>query len=386
MLERPIFVVGSMRSGSTLFRLILDAHPRISVSEETGFMGALTATKTIPAWHHGAGWFRRLGWSDEEFDDRLRDFYAGLFERHALAQGKQRWGEKTPFHSRHIAEMATVFPDAVFVGIVRHPGAVVHSLMSKFHYGIDDAAAYWDSTNREILRRGLELGDRRFALLRYEDLVQQPESTLRELMDWLGESWSDDLLRHNDVQAARGAPRISAGNTRTRDPINPELADRWAEELTAADLERLGARTGAVAGFLGYDTDRPGAHRPLVPARGPETHLLLTGGRLADRQSGPGAVGLDGADEPVIMPEMSAAELAKRLQQAEATLARIRSRRAVRWGNAARRAQRRLAGLPVELLRSAVRPATRRRPAPAAGSPPAAPARGGRPAGPADLA
>ena len=71
MLERPIFVVGSMRSGSTLFRLILDAHPRICVSEETGFMGALTATKTIPAWHHGEGWFRRLGWSDEEFDARL---------------------------------------------------------------------------------------------------------------------------------------------------------------------------------------------------------------------------------------------------------------------------------------------------------------------------
>lgn len=386
MPDGPIFMVGTMRSGSTLFRLILDAHPRISISEETGFMGGLAAAKQIPNWTRGRDWYQRLGFSEQEFDARLREFYAGMFERHARSQGKQRWGEKTPFHSRHMAEMATVFPDAVFVGIVRHPGAVVQSLVSKFHYGIDDAAAYWDSTNREILRRGLELGDRRFAMLRYEDLVQHPEPTLRELMDWLGESWSDDLLRHNDVQAARGAPRISAGNTRTRDPINPELADRWAEELTATDLERLVARTGALAGFLGYDPARPGAHRPLVPPDGPETTWLLTGGRLAVRQSGPGAVTLDGADEPVIMPEMSAAELAKRLQQAEATLARIRTRRAVRWGNAARRAQRRLAGLPVELLRSAIRPASRRRPAPAAGSPPAARAPGGRPGGPADLA
>src|SRR3954447_18709613 len=353
MLERPVFVVGTMRSGSTLFRLILDAHPRISISEETGFMGALTATKTIPAWHHGEGWFRRLGWSDEEFDARLREFYSGLFERHALAQGKQRWGEKTPFHSRHIAEMATVFPDAVFVGIVRHPGAVVHSLMRKFHYGAEDAAAYWDSTNREILRRGLELGEQRFALLRYEDLVEHPEPTLRELVDWLGEPWSEDLLRHNDVQAARGAPRISAGNTRTRDPITPELADRWADELTPADIEVLRARAGAAAQFLGYDPDRPGLQAPLVPPDRPDPRRLLTGGHLADRQSGPGALVLDGAAEPVIMPEMSAAELAKRLQQAEATLARIRTRRAVRWGNAARRAQRRAAGLPVELMRSA---------------------------------
>src|SRR3954470_7867543 len=211
MAAGPIFVVGAMRSGSTLFRLILDAHPHISITEETGFMGGLAAAKQIPNWARGRGWYERLGFTEQEFDDRLRDFYAGMFERHARSQGKQRWGEKTPFHSRHIQQMAEVFPDAVFVGIVRHPGAVVHSLVRTFHYGIEDAAAYWDTTNREILRRGLELGRERFALLRYEDLVQHPEPTLRDLVDWLGEKWSDDLLRHNDVQAARGAPRISAG-------------------------------------------------------------------------------------------------------------------------------------------------------------------------------
>src|SRR4051812_14191814 len=106
MHEPPIFVVGSMRSGSTLFRLILDAHPRISIGEETGFMGGLAAAKHIPSWLHGDGWYERLGWSEEEFDARLREFYSGLFERHASAGEKQRWGEKTPFHSAHIAEMA----------------------------------------------------------------------------------------------------------------------------------------------------------------------------------------------------------------------------------------------------------------------------------------
>ena len=116
MSEGPVFVVGTMRSGSTLFRLILDAHPRISISEETGFMGGLAAAKQIPNWARGRGWYERIGFSEQEFDARLREFYAGMFERHARSQGKQRWGEKTPFHSRHIAQMATVFPDSVFVG------------------------------------------------------------------------------------------------------------------------------------------------------------------------------------------------------------------------------------------------------------------------------
>ena len=349
MLPRPIFVVGTMRSGSTLFRLILDAHPNISISEETGFMAGLAATRQIPNWQHGRGWFQRIGWSEEEFDERLRDFYAGLFERHALSQGKSRWGEKTPFHSGYMPQMASVFRDAVFVGIVRHPGAVVHSLVSKFHYQLGEAAAYWDSTNKEILRRALVLGEDRFALLRYEDLVAHPEETLRELIGWLDEPWSDDVLRHNQVQAARGAPRISAGNTRTRDPIKLDLADRWAEDITGPELRELGARTGELAGFFGYDPAGPGTSGRLVAVEGTEHRRLLTGGTLSRWQQGPGAVSLEALEEAVIMPEMSAGELAKRLQQAETALARIRSRRAVRWTNALRRTQRRVTGLPLEL-------------------------------------
>lgn len=355
MSDQPIFVVGTMRSGSTLLRLIIDAHPRIAISEETGFMGALAATKQIPHWQHGRGWFERIGWSEEELDVRLREFYTGLFERHARSQGKKRWGEKTPFHSGHIAQMAAVFPDSVFVGIVRHPGAVVHSLMRKFHYDLGDAAAYWDSTNKEILRRGIELGDDRFAMLRYEDLVGHPEETLRELVDWLGEEWSDDLLRHNDVQAAQGAPRISAGNTRTRDPIKTDLADRWADALKEPERQQLAALTAELAGFLGYDPRRPGAPGELVPGDAVGRRRLLTGGALARRQAGSGAVSLAPPADAVVMPEMDAAELAKDLRRAEAALARLRSRRAVRWTNELRRVQRRVTGFPAELGSAAQR-------------------------------
>ena len=365
MSDGPIFVVGTMRSGSTLFRLILDAHPRIAVSEETGFMGGLAAAKQVPNWIRGKGWYERLGFSEQEFDARLREFYAGMFERHAQSQGKQRWGEKTPFHSGHIAQMATVFPESVFVAIVRHPGAVVHSLVDKFHYDVADAVRYWASTNKEILRRGLELPDDRFALLRYEDLVEHPEETLAELMDFLDEKWSDDLLRHNDVQAARGTPRISAGSTRTRDPITTDLAHRWADSLDETARGVLEASAGPLARFFGYDPLAAGTPGDLVPADPVGRRRLLTRAALAARQAGPGAVSLDDDAVAVIMPEMSAAELAKRLHIAEAALARVRSSRAVRWTNAARRAQRRASGVPVELF-SAASGAMRRRSRPPA--------------------
>jgi Sulfotransferase family len=356
---RPIFIVGTMRSGTTLLRLILDAHPRLAIPEETGFMAAVSATRNIRDWQHGDGWFKRLGWTDEEFDARLREFYAGLFERHALRQGKQRWGDKTPMHAHHIPQMSRLFPDAVFVGIVRHPGAVVHSLMRKFHYGLADAVTYWDSTNKEILRSGLEFDDDRFALLRYEDLVADPGETLRELVDWLGEPWSEDLLRHNDVHAARGAPRLSAGATRTRDPIRGELADRWSEELPDRQQEVLVNRTGALARFLGYDPSRPGAQTPLVPPPSDRSRLL-SGGTLARRERELRSVGLDAPADAVIVPEMNAVELAKRMQELEAELTRMSSLRAVRLSVALRRAERRLTGIPAEWI-GLVRKAMRRR-------------------------
>ena len=143
--EGPIFVVGSMRSGSTLLRLILDSHPRIAIGAETGFMGAVMGTKQIPSWKYGAEWYQRIDWSEPELDERLRDFYAGMFARYAAERGKARWGEKTPFHTAHIATMAEIFPTSVFVGIVRHPGAVAASLQKSFHYTFDEALQLLDS-------------------------------------------------------------------------------------------------------------------------------------------------------------------------------------------------------------------------------------------------
>lgn len=342
-MKPPIFVVGSMRSGSTLLRLLLDSHPHIAIGEETGFMGAVAATKAIPNWRYGREWYGRLGWSEDELDARLRDFFTEMFERHAANQGKERWGDKTPLHSLHMAEMARIFPDAVFVGIVRHPGAVVWSLKRRFHWQVAEAAAYWESTNVEVLRQGAHLGDDRFALVRYEDLVEDPETTLRELTSWLDEPWSQDLLRHNDVQAAKGAPRLVDGSTSTRDPISSQRVDRWESGLDDVERRSVAEATSGLAGFLGYDASTARRPAPIVGVDGSGRRLLLTGTSLARRQrEHNGAVSFSPRRQVVALPEMDPADLARRLQQAESSLARVRSRPIVRFSDALRRAQRRL--------------------------------------------
>jgi hypothetical protein len=330
--EGPIFIVGSMRSGSTMLRLILDSHPRIAIGAETGFMGALLANRRIPGWKHGAEWFGRIGWSQEELDVRLREFYSGMFERHAQAQGKARWGDKTPFHTAHMAEMAEVFPDATFIGIVRHSGAVAASLHRSFHYAFDEAVGYWCEVNQQMLAAAAELGDR-FTLCRYEDLVTDSESVLRELMPAIGEEFDDALLRHHEVQRAQGAPKLTDGSTSSRDPIDARRADRWADEIS--DEQRgLLAMASPLGAVLGYSPTGTSA----FPAG--DHQWTASGGELAERCAGqPGVLdGVGGGTQLAL--DADPAELARRLAQVEAALARTRGRRAVRFADAARRVQR----------------------------------------------
>ena len=329
----PIFVVGSMRSGSTMLRLILDSHPRIAVPPETGFMGAVSATKRIPEWQLGEGWYERLGWTEDELDQRLRRFYDEMFRRYAAEQGKPRWGEKTPFHTSHMEQMGRIFPDAVFVGIVRHPGAVASSLRRRFHYGFAEAVAYWSDTNRDLLRSGIALGDR-FALCRYEDLVQDSEPVLRRLLDFLGEPWAVEVTEHHRVQREKGAPRTVEGSTVTSDPVDPSRADVWSAEVDVDDCREL-RRIGTLAAFLGYAADPNGSRPAPLPW---DRTGIATGTDLARRRLDAPELSLDVDRRPHLV-DLSAVELAARLTRAEAALARVRSRRAVRVVDALRNVQ-----------------------------------------------
>jgi hypothetical protein len=314
-----------------MLRLILDSHPRIAIGAETGFMGALLPNRRIPGWKHGGEWFARIGWSQQELDARLREFYTGMFERHARSQDKVRWGEKTPFHTSHMQEMGEVFPDACFVGIVRHPGAVAASLHRGFHYAFDEAVAYWCDVNRQMLTSAGELGDR-FTLCRYEDLVSDAESVLREVMPAIGEQFDDALLRHHEVQRVQGAPKLTDGSTSSRDPIDARRAEWWADEVTDAERGQL-AVAGRLEEVFGYTAAGTG------PFPGGAHRWTTTGTELAKRcAEHPGV--LDREEGVHFTLDADPAELARRLAQVEAALARTRARRAVRYAEAARRVQR----------------------------------------------
>lgn len=342
-MDRPIFLAGTHRSGTTLLRLILDSHPNVAIPEETGFMRAVEATQVIPGWKSGPGWYHRLGIDDAEFDERLRRFYGELFEQHAIRQGKNRWGEKTPFHVWHLDQIDRLFPDAVFVGIVRHPAAVVNSLINRWNYGLDEAIAQWRDMNLTMLAHGVRCGPR-FALCRYEDLVYAPEATIRTLLAFLQEPWSDSVLRHHTAQDEQGAPRVVDGGTRPRDPIDAARAAGWTDMLEEAQMDLIEQRVGDLASFLGYVVRSASDLRGLCATEPASEPRVIRGDELESlRSQHPGAPATFAATtgpSAGLLRELTREELEIRLTRTETALARLQSRRAVQLGNAIRRVQR----------------------------------------------
>jgi hypothetical protein len=266
-----------MGSGTTLLRLMLDSHERLAIPHETGFMRAYNAMRFVPFKFTGGGWSKRLGWSGKEMDEKLREFFDDMFMRYASEHGKERWGEKTPFHTWHIDAMKRVFPDSVFIAIARHPGATVASIMRRFGDPFKGAVNHYQRYSQEIARQAAR-HPKRMIVLRYEDLLLRTEPVMRELLEWLGEEWSDDVLRHHEVQAERDHTRIE-GKTRADDSRDPSRITRWVETMPDSERRYVAQRLGRLAEFYGYSVDDPEALAPLS-----ETGSLLFGGREVARR------------------------------------------------------------------------------------------------------
>jgi sulfotransferase family protein len=277
----PIFIVGSLGSGSTLLRLMLDSHEHIAIPQETGFLRLALAHEWVPYWHFGGEWHEHLDLTDEDNDRSLATYFGGMFEAYASARGKQRWGEKTPFHVWHVDRALRLFPDAVFVGIVRHPGGTATSLHERFRYPWTKAIRHWVRSNKRLVHEAVRRPER-FCLVRYEDLVTEPETTMRALLDWLGEPWSPAVLAHHDIQRRSGAPRVVEGHTRSDAPIDPDRPQRWASVVTDDVRARLRGRAAPMATFLGYDVDRPDPVRPLGSLPGIAVGADIVAARAAD--------------------------------------------------------------------------------------------------------
>ncbi len=221
-----------------------------------------------------------MGWSRRELDELLAQFYDTVFSRYAEQHGKRRWGDKTPLHTWHVDAMARLFPEAQFVGIVRHPGGSVGSNLGRWKsMSKREAFVHTERYYKELARQAGRHADQ-FCVLRYEDLVLRPEATMRELLDWLGEPWSPSVLEHHTVQSARGGKAVVEGRSAVADPIDVARVSKWTKTLDEKTRAAMARRLERLGDFFGYAIDEPVEMTPF--GSDPEA-LVVTGADIEAR-------------------------------------------------------------------------------------------------------
>lgn len=285
------FVVGVNRSGTTLLRMMLDAHPQLAMPPETHFIPALNKEMTASK-KEGARWdaaqtveflVAHRRWGDfgldrAELEARLakqgnlhpkkvlREFY-GLY---AEGQGKKRFGDKTPGYVKQMGMIQRSLPEARFVHLIRDGRDVALSRDDRSDsedLTVDRLAKIW---KRRINRaRGQKERLKHYMEVRFEDLVADPEPELRRVCEFIDLPYDAAMLTYHERSGERlqemdrdltdddgGAlrpaeDRLEAHSLVTEAPRSDRV-ERWRELMSAEDLAAFEEVAGDLLAELGY--------------------------------------------------------------------------------------------------------------------------------------
>jgi hypothetical protein len=228
----PIFVVGCQRSGTTLVRMLLDSHPRISCGPETRYLESLRRV-VDEDWNR----LERYGFSQQEWLERIATLFGGVHADYAARRGKARWADKSPRYALQLDFVLRVFPDAQVVHVLRDARDVVVSHRKRFGYLSSlKAAVKWPRYVRAARAAQERLPQNQFHEVRYEDLVTDQEATVRRLTTFLGEEFDPSMLEIDEHE--HDVPEryhLQAGDRRrqqgTDSPIHSVRAGAHRREL-----------------------------------------------------------------------------------------------------------------------------------------------------------
>jgi len=254
-INKPIFVVGSPRSGTSIVTWCLGQHPNLFPVEESNWMGDFAVNVAI-AYQVGAARGNRSVLSamdireDELFaafgqcindlilrhrKDRERKHQAGS----TASEPKGRWVDGTPAYSLHICGLRKLFPHALFIHIVRDLHTVVRSMLN-FHRVADaqlvpneqEAYRYWLRTVSACLEAERAYGPNVVYRIRYADLVDNAELAMRSLFAFLKEPYTAKCLEPlaQRINSSEVPPDFKSDDTAT-DPAIVEAARRLSAEI-----------------------------------------------------------------------------------------------------------------------------------------------------------
>jgi len=222
--QKPLFIVGMPRSGTTLLEQILCAHPDVDTAGELRDLARIARDF---ARAHAQPWPDCLAGVSEPKLHAMASEYLGVLE--SRAPGRTRVIDKMPQNFLHVGFAALLFPDVTVVHCTRDPlDTCLSNYFQIFPGGIDfaydlaDLGRYYRGYQR-LMSHWQDLLGERLVTVRYEELVSDPEPTLKALLKAIGLPWDPACLSHQDT--VRRVDTLSL--YQVRQPLNTGSTKRW---------------------------------------------------------------------------------------------------------------------------------------------------------------
>lgn len=276
MIDNPVFIIGTERSGSNLMRFLLNAHPNITIphpphimrdfskflelyddlNEDKNFL-ALARDVAATVNRHFAPWSFSVSGDDLFVRAPLRSLYGvytALYDLHLEKSGKKRWGCKSTFMHRHIDEIVCTHPHARFVHLVRDPRDVAVSAKKSIFckYTAYKTAKLWaeEQAHIQVWKKRIPS---QILSVRYEDLTESPEPTLKRVMSFLSERYFDNQLEAFRGEEAQALSRLSKSWENCQAPVSQKSVGQFELELKAKEVEHVEWQARGLMIDFGYD-------------------------------------------------------------------------------------------------------------------------------------
>jgi hypothetical protein len=246
--DAPIFIIGTGRSGTTLLRQMLNAHPRIYITHEAFFNTYAQYTpKRVSASEWLELYFQTFSFAWMRVDpaevrselpaelprERIAEAFRAVMRCKARQYEKPRFGEKSPLDVVNLGRIFRNFPDPRVIYIMRDPRATVASLKRMpFATSSTLLNSLLCAQQLTLLRPHLK----HICEVKLEDLIADPRSVMQRVLAFVGEPWDEAVLDHtahsptDDVapfpwfeSAMHKAPRPDPGSP----PWQSQLSPAW---------------------------------------------------------------------------------------------------------------------------------------------------------------
>lgn len=281
MANKIFFIIGRARSGTTLVKALLDAHPNVIVPVECAFLlnlylkygkktrwdAALMKSFSEDLVREPA--YKLMNIDEAKLENKLNaclgvNSYATVcmqvYESCVSFYPKQEiklWGDKNPAYSLYIKQLREIYPDAKFVYIVRdYRDHIVSMMRVDYEAHIVSSLAYrWKYYDRQV-QREREKDPSSFYSFRYEDFVKDTPRYLQEICSFLGIPYDEQMLKFQEKKDAYydNYPKdvFVKYHKSIFDPIDSSKTGTWENKLSERKIRIAEAVAGAYGEKLGY--------------------------------------------------------------------------------------------------------------------------------------